>query len=585
MAYAAWRSHRQAAATIRADPCPASSREQGFASHTLFPVLHTLCPLLALTLLLVAALPLFLCMAPWPDVTYQDLRARVLLGGGVVYRDFFCHVLPGMVLFQSVVRSVVGWRSEALRGVDFLIVSAIVTMLVSFVGVRGERASAAPKLWVAVLLFFFYFATSEWCHCQTDTWMLLPSLAALTLRRRQATDLAAPSSPLARVAAWAFLEGVCWGSAFLIKPFVALPAAACWLVTAAGLWRPGRRRAWRLAADGAGLLAGGLLVGGLTVGWLWLSGNWPFFRESVLGDWNLEYNRHSALWAERTTKMLAFMMPWGLIHLVAVPVSLFTLIRDLRQSRPHAAAPPALLSAFYLAWLFQANYLQRQFDYHLVPPILLAITLLASAVAQASVVPRSPEGGSVRLAPAYARWVVVLPVCLAWPVLEHPLFQPHRLALWPRCWREGSSAELRDLLTLEIGRKVNPGWRELARVETFLRDQGIADGQLTCYSTSSLPLYTQLGVRPSTRYILLEADVIHFPSRRDEIRQALAASPQRYVVSDRREMDAPPRGVRLFPYSEPVVFEYGRYRVHRVEFVGELPLSVPLSAVTFRRKR
>jgi hypothetical protein len=522
-------------------------------------------------------------MAPWPDVTYQDLRARVLLGGGVLYRDFFCHVLPGMVLFQSAVRSVVGWRSEALRGADFLIVSAIVAMLVSFVGMRGERASAALKLWVAVLLFFFYFATSEWCHCQTDIWMLLPSLAALILRRRQAADLAAPSSPPARVAAWAFLEGVCWGLAFLIKPFVALPAVACWLVTAAEFWRPDRRRAWRLVADGTGLLAGGLLVGGLTVGWLWLSGNWPFFRESVFGDWNREYYRHTAPWDERTTKMLAFMMPWGLIHLAAVPVSLFTLIRGLRPSRLRAAPPPALLSAFYLAWLFQANYLQRQFDYQLVPPILLAITLLASSFAHASVVSRSPDCGTPRVAHAYLRWAVVLTACLAWPVLEHPLFEPHRLALWPRCWREGSSAELRDLLTLDH-QKVNPCWRELARVETFLRDQGVADGQLTCYSTSSLPLYTQLRVRPSTRYILLEADVIHFPSRRDEIRQALAASPQRFVVSDRREMEAPPRGVRLFPYSEPVVFEFGRYRVHRVELVGELPLSVPLSAVRFRRK-
>jgi hypothetical protein len=478
---------------------------------------------------------------------------------------------------------VVGWRSEALRGVDLLIVSAIVTMLVSFVGVRGERGSAAVKLWVAVLLFFFYFATSEWSHCQTDIWMLLPSLAALTLRCCQATDLASPSFRPARLGARAFFEGVCWGSAFLIKPFVALPAAACWLVTAAALWQPGRRRPWRLAADATGVLAGGLLVGGLTVGWLWLSGNWPFFRESVLGDWNREYYRHSAPWAERTTTMLVFMMPWSLIHLAAIPVSLSTLIRGLRQNRPHADAAQALLSAFYLAWLFQADYVQRQFDYQLVPPILLAITVLASAVARASVVPRSLDCGTVRPAHAHIRWAVLLAACLVWPLLQHPLFQPHRLALWPRCWREGSSAELRDLLTLE-NQKVTPCWRELARVETFLRDQGVADRQLTCYSTSSLPLYTQLHIRPSTRYILLEADVIHFPSRRDEIRQALIASPERYVVSDRREMETPPRGVRLFPYSEPVVFEFGRYRVHRVELVGELPLSVPLPAVTFQRK-
>jgi hypothetical protein len=516
-------------------------------------------------------------MAPWADITFHDICARIVLRGGVLYQEVLGHGPPGMVLCQSAIRSLVGWRSESLRAVDFLIVSAIIYLLVSIpsgdftpaLSAQGEAAraktSTSRRLWTAVLLYLCYFATSEWCHCQADTWMLLPSLAALGLRRRQAHELTAASARLDRLAARGFLEGICWATALVIKPFVALPALGCWLLSTAAALRTGQGRAGRLAADAGGLMAGGTVAGGITMAWLWASGNWPFFLDGVFGDWNRDYYRHSAPWGQRTGTMLTFLVPWSLIHLAAVPMAVLTVVRTLRNKEPLGDGR-GLLSALYLGWLFQANFFQRQFDYQLVPPILLALALIS---VQFPVVARRRH-----LSGALVRYLV-LPVVVAWPILVHPLFRYHRLALWGRCWREGSSAELRDLLSLETGRKVNPGWRELERVETFLRDQGLRDRELTCYSTSSLPLYLQLGLRPSTRYILLEADVILFPDHHDDIRRALAASPERYVISDRREMEVAPPGARLFPYSEPTVFESGRYRVHRVESVGELPRSAP----------
>ena len=82
----------------------------------------------------------------------------------------------------------------------------------------------------ATLLFAFYSSRWEWCQCQRDTWMLLPALAALQLRRIQVGRLRNPSVGPGRLLMGAIAEGAVWGAAFWIKPFVAVPALACWLV-------------------------------------------------------------------------------------------------------------------------------------------------------------------------------------------------------------------------------------------------------------------------------------------------------------------------------------------------------------------
>lgn len=48
------------------------------------------------------------------------------------------------------------------------------------------------------------------------------------------------------------------------------------------------------------------------------------------------------------------------------------------------------------------------------------------------------------------------------------------------------------------------------------------------------------------------------------MRQALIASPQRFVVSDSRDPAPIKPGIKTFPWSEPIVFTSGRYQVRKV---------------------
>src|SRR5439155_8954279 len=84
---------------------------------------------IALLLLLLAGLPLFLCMPLWADATLYDLCARNILDGGIHYRDIFDTNLPGMVWLHAGIRSLFGWSSEALRAVDFAIVCGVAALL------------------------------------------------------------------------------------------------------------------------------------------------------------------------------------------------------------------------------------------------------------------------------------------------------------------------------------------------------------------------------------------------------------------------------------------------------------------------
>jgi hypothetical protein len=223
--------------------------------------------------LLAVCLPLFLRMPLWADVTLYDLAARNVLSGGIHYRDVFDTNLPGVVWVHAAVRSLLGWRSEAIRLLDFGMVSGVILLLLRWLP-PGRR------VWAALLLYLFYLGTSEWCHCQRDVWMLLPALAALRLRRNGLDHLSTEGS-LSRPAAFRpLMEGALWGFALWIKPFVLLPALACWVVGSLRLVGSGRTAAWAL--DTVFLLSGGLLTGGLGMLWLVCSGTWPYFWEVFL---------------------------------------------------------------------------------------------------------------------------------------------------------------------------------------------------------------------------------------------------------------------------------------------------------------
>jgi hypothetical protein len=527
---------------------------------------------LALALLLLVAVPLHVCMPLFSDVIQYDISARVALKGGIPYRDVFDTNLPGMVWVHMAVRSLFGWSSEAFRLTDLAVVSAIIGLLVNWLRVLGR--SAATQVWAAVLLYAFYFSTSEWVHCQRDTWMLLPCLIALELRRRQVERLLAPTPPAWQVAGGAFVEGLFWGMAFWIKPFVAVPGVLCWLLGSILVWRTHARGSWqRLGLDTAGLLGGGLVVGALGVLWLVQSGTWPWFWGTMTGL-NRDYFAASRTFppVERFLNLLTHFFPWDLVWLAVVPLCLLTLARALltpgkRWATTPALARPLLLSGFYLGWWLQTALLQFPHEYVLAPVVLLGWAVFLALLP--GVKPAFLGRGIV---------LVLLLLALVW----HPLGRWERFSLWGRCWREGGSLDLRNQLQL-TKMTHTPDWVHLEEVADFLRGQDLQDGELTCFTPSAESLYLDLDLRPSTPFVQFEFVLTFFPDRLQEVCRQLNESPQRFVVTDLRypavrtgkvwEESADPLALppnfpkdwkQVYPWSEPIVFHSGRYLVHRV---------------------
>jgi hypothetical protein len=155
-----------------------------------------------------------------------------------------------------------------------------------------------------------------------------------------------------------------------------------------------------------------------------------------------------------------------------------------------------------------------------------------------------------------------------------------RLACWPDCVQQGSTAELRDRLSLL--HRID--WQELRQVRDYLSEQQAHDGQVTCFSATTLPLYLELGIRPSTRHLLLQGTYSVFASKRGRLQQELDAGAQRYVAcdlslrnGDRHSVlaavgdrglkpEAAPRNFReLFPRPMTLVFRAGDYAVFALD--------------------
>jgi len=488
--------------------------------------------------LLVVHVPPFLRMGLDPDVTLWDLCARTVLAGGTFGRDAFENNLPGMLWLHLGLRAAFGWRPEVLRGADLLIVGAIVWLLVRSL---PETLSAAARGGVAALLFIFYFSTSEWCHCQRDTWMLLPALLAVRLRivgwvggtsslanrgRQPPGDAKnpgadAPGSPILLLPlknprsisadfARGLAEGLLWGAALWIKPFVAVPALACGLLSAVVARRSGTG-AGRIALDGLAVLFGGAVAGAAGIAWLWQSGTWPYFAD-ILFVWNREYVTANIAgdheWAYRLGFAVRF-FPWLLVHLIAVPVALGQLRGLWRGESP----AQGLLAGFYLAWTGQAFLLQHLFDYVHVAPIFLGLAVVASAGLTA---------GQARLRLAILTFFVIC------AVVRFPIVTASRLDAWSQCFGTAGSADLRDRLTLS--HKVD--WAGLGHVQAFLAAAGTQDGEVTCFSMPTVALYQDMGLQMPTRHIFVQNALTLFRSHRAEVRAALVASRQRYVVCD-----------------------------------------------------
>lgn len=529
----------------------------------------------ALAALVISNVPLFVCMPLTADTALYDLQAEMVLEGGVLYRDIFEVNLPGVVWLHVLVRSLLGWSSEAIRVADLAIFTGIVLLLTGWLR-RFGRSSAVP-IWTAVALYGFYFSLSEWCHCQRDTWMLFFALLGLSLRRRQVERLSSDRPDLPAGACRAFAEGAVWGLGFWIKPFVAVPALASWIVA----WRQiGNRR--HVAVDFAALLGGGIAIGGAGVAWMSASGAWPYFVE-IMTEWNPEYFAARESF-ELTTFVPSVLdrqfRPWIVVHAVAVPLAVIWLKEFLRGPRRaigtgSASAPPVcapLFGAFYLGWVVQSLFLQHFHGYVIAPGIVLAIPVVAAGLGR------------------FQRWALrpAIAVLVGVHLISSPAFRPDRLACWRECVANGSTPEIRDRVKRRRLDAIYPGTphsRDLAAVAGFLVEKNLRDGELTCYSFPVLSLYHSLDLRPPSRFVCPREFAVHyFPSRSGDIRRSLESSPQKYVVTDlvisgfRLEEalavgpDGPsaappayPRDLKnVYPWSHPVVFRAGRYLVHRV---------------------
>ncbi|MCA9008191.1 MAG: hypothetical protein KDB01_00520 [Planctomycetaceae bacterium] len=526
------------------------------------PVLPVRWSVPALMLLLLISLPIVVCMPITSDTVLYDLQARNVLGGGVMYRDILEPNLPGAVWIHLLIRSIVGWSSELMRCFDLLIVSAACLLLAmiprkqKFPDLKAGSSQCRPcrldpKTTVTLLtMATFYLSRSEWCHCQRDSWMLLPVAVAATLRIRSYLPSASAKRTHDRLQAIA--EGLCWGIAFWIKPHVAITAIT---VFGIDLWLQWDRRSelQRLRW----VILGGILAAVPGVSWLLQSGAWPHFWEMQL-NWNPEYvaaARSRRSW-QRVGAMLVHFHPWWIVHILAIGQSIHMMKRawtarsgpvpvEYRLSRHHFENSPqtaTLMAAIYLSWLAQAVLLQHSMDYIQVPPVILAIAVVSM--------------GEWRLPLQVRRTAVTAFAGLT--LIVSPQLQPPKIANWVSCFRSGSSPQLRETLACVP----LPDWQHFVPVVEFLQSQHVQAGDVTCYNVHCIHFYTALQIPPSSRYVGISSLLELFPSRRAEIERTVQNCGHRFIVADVLETE-PIRD--RFPWNLPIVFQSGPFRVYSAQ--------------------
>jgi len=610
----------------------------------------------AVAILVIANVPLMLCMPLPADAALYDLQAKTALTGGLLYRDIVEPNLPGIVWCHMAIRSALGWSEAALKWVDLVVVAGILSLLLKLLGrMTTSQSAMAGFAFVAV---GFYCSTPEWVHCQRDIWLMLPALAAFTLRVRRMASIR-PSTggafregeaPLSRDrketchdnpiesgpcpntrqfpgtnaggsldheeqpfagcgsagaspsrGAMNFgssvLEGLLWACAFWIKPYVAVPAVAA-IVMSIVIGRP--RTVGGIVRDVGGVLLGGAIVGAAGIAWLIGTGVWPHFVGQMT-VWNPIYfaNGRSRWTLDQYVSLSRDLAPWCFVHLAAVPVAVAVLWQAVKEARlfplpvkgdsrvehssiPKSRASVTLLAALYLGWMFQAHFLQHPFHYCHTPTVILAAALLAAVW---------PSTMPQRRLANYA-----FACGLAVAMLIAPCFDPSRLAWWPDCISRGAQPDVKCALH----HRNLPNWIELQPVIDYLKRQNLKDGELTAYNVFLVHLYPAVGVRPSTRYVFLDVLMQVFHQQAADIRDALARSPQRFVVCSLLENGMSPADIAAdgpgihttlpatfpqehageFPYCLPIVFRSGQYVVYRVDQrLGELnttprPLAV-----------
>jgi hypothetical protein len=318
-------------------------------------------------------------------------------------------------------------------------------------------------------------------------------------------------------------------------------------------------------------MLGGLLAGVPGVLWLIATGAWPYFLDIFL-NWNPSYLADSFPLADRFHKLFTCFGVWSWLHLAAIPLAALA----FWNARNNPAR--AVLAAFYVAWMAQAVFVQKPFEYVHVPLLLLGMAVVASR--------RWCFGFT------YLVWFIAVGILVniggtRMPLEPHPLSRAEVVKLWPRCWREGGSPEVRDRLGQFTNTTWGTNWRELNDVAEFLRkvDPPLGPGELNCWHDTTHPLYLMLDLDPATRYMHY-GTAFGISSKRDVIAEEVRVSRQKYVVSDLMRATRNPQAVydpaswregdllpvwlpaserAKFPWNQPVVFRSGRYVVHKVE--------------------
>lgn len=528
-------------------------------------------------LLLMLQAPVFLQMPLTPDAVLYDLQARCLMQGGVLYRDVVEPNLPGVVWIHAIIRSLFGDSDQVLRVFDLVIALSIMGILCRVVAVKTDSRMLqhASMAVMASLLLMFYLGTSEWCHCQRDTWMLLPCLLAMATRRfccdyfgradAQRTFPFGTNSERAFLLL-AVLEGSFWAIAFWIKPFVALPAVA--VILASRSQFPSRGT-W--LKHSSYLLAAGAVAGLLGILWMVNAGCWKYFLE-MMTSWNGDYYQAGrSRWnLERLHAHASRFWPWVLIHIPAIVIS----IRDRRS----------LLCACYPGWLLQAVLLQQLFDYVHVPGVILAIAicvrtltaqlhsahLAADSEVRSEGVPRFPFGPVSCVASVIVIMSVVSTVSSIQSRLAY--LQPCLSA----CVHGSLPTDVRD----SISQSPFPTWAELEPLIDQVREMKISDRELLAYNGNLIHLYPQLKFDPPTRFVYVDVLARCFPRRHTEMLQEIERDNVRYVVANLKEDgwddDLPPgkllpaaleasRGELFFPYNQRPIFRSGSYVLFEVD--------------------
>ena len=552
-------------------------------------------------LICITQLPLFLQSTLTPDAVLYDLQARCLLEGGVLYRDIVEPNLPGVVWVHAVVRRLAGPSSSALLGFDFAVVIGIAFFLCRLVcgttqkreqsGLIEQTSQPCSRETLVTCVFssvlLFYFGTSEWCHGQRDTWMLLPCLAAILIRSTLCTELVPSKDSSISVigagrrgtTAWCIIEGMLWAAGFWLKPFVAFPAAAVLLASAA--FMPARK--FWFAQIGA-VIFGGLLVGCAGIAWMETSGCWPHFVD-MLTTWNGDYFQSGrSRWSlDRFLSHATRFWPWILLHVPATIISGKTFLpsKSNASSLASMTSDPALrlLQAGYLGWIIQAFAFQQLFDYIHVPGMFLAMSLCLQAVFRMG--PR-PEHALEQWSPVTGFRKVLTSLALVVALAEasmSPAFAWNRQQHWASCVRacvgQPLAAEAKD----EIALVPFPRWSELQPVVTHLKQLSVPDRSVLAYNGNLIHLYPQTDSHAPTRFVYVDVLARCFPRRRPEIQDSLDSSGIRYVISDLREdgwegsltdHELLPLQISqhsdsmFFPYNQKPVFRSGGYVLFEV---------------------